>query len=325
MLDGFVDKCKDFLENEITASNVCTILSHCIIYEELELCDKCMELLRDHPEEVLQSDDFMGISSEGLDKLVSSDVLSCLPAVDVYKYCVKWAKRKQEGETYNSIRDILGNILNHIQFTDMSASELSDITEEDPDVLSNDELIGLFKYIAKSTDNRLAALVSLGFYVRRFKTYVTRNRFMKNMSGGYYGSSSPNSIGFTIDKPITFIGITMYGMNTRGFTDNVRLQLYNDVTSECLSDTRKLMTYTGDSDPVKLTADKHVMLCVDVKYRVVLHTASPSRTSLYCYGTDGNPSIHDDAAGITFNFINVDRSAYTSTTRGQIPQIICSC
>ena len=30
LIDGLVDKCKTFLETEMSANNVCSILSHCV-------------------------------------------------------------------------------------------------------------------------------------------------------------------------------------------------------------------------------------------------------------------------------------------------------
>ena len=96
LIDGLVDRCKDFLDQTMSTANLCTILSHCMIYDEQELSEKCIRLVRDNPEGVLESDDFQDISSEGLHNLVSSDALSCVAAVDIYKTCLRWAKRKQE-------------------------------------------------------------------------------------------------------------------------------------------------------------------------------------------------------------------------------------
>ena len=323
-IDGLVDGCKEFLAQEISTSNVCTILSHCVIYDAQKLINKCMELVKDHPEEVLQSDDFLDISSEGLHKLVSSDVLKCVAAVDVYKTCITWAKRMQERQTDVGIRNILGRNLYYVQFSQMSAKELSDIIDEDPDILSPEEQIIFFQYIAESTDKRFAALVSLGFDVRKTtKPYVTRNRFLTQHSG-YYGSQSPNCICFFVNKTVHFVGITMYGMNTCS-NDYVKLQLFNDDTSECLSETSEYKSFTGTSKPVQVTADEPVTLSSGVKYRVVLCTNSPSKEILYWYGTGGQSCICEDTAGVTFTFTDGDGSVYTTTHQGQIPQIIFAC
>ena len=324
LIDGLVDRCKVFLDQEMSISNVCTIMSHCVLYDEQELIDKCMELVNDHPEEVLQSGDFLDISSEGLLKLMSSDVLNCVAADDVYRNCKKWAKRRQESQTDADLRDILGSSLYHVQFTQMSAKELSDITDDDPDILSHEEQNILFKYITESTEKRLAALVSLGFDVRKQnKQYVTRNRFLTHHSG-YYGSRSPNCIAFSVDKSVKFVGITMYGMNSSS-KDNVKLQLFSDDTSECLSETSEHKSYTGTSEPVQVTVDKPVTLSSGVKYRVVLCTNSPSREILYWFGKGGQSFIRQDDARVSFTFTNVESSAYTSATQGQIPQIIFAC
>ena len=283
-IDGLADRCKDFLDQAMSTANVCTILSQCMIYDEQELSDKCIDFVSDDPEGVLESDDFLDSSSEGLHRLVSSDALSCVAAVDIYNACVKWAKRRRESQTAVCLRDILGSSLYEVPFRMMSAKDLSCITDENPGILSHKEQVVLFKYITDPTENRLAALVSLGFNVRRTKVNITRNRFLQRPSGGYYSSHSPNSICFTVSKSVTFVGITMYGMKHSGFSDNVSLQLYNEVTTECLSDSKKHMAYTGTDEPIQLPADKHVMLSPNVKYRVVLHTTSDV---LYYYGIHG--------------------------------------
>ena len=325
LIDGLVDGCKEFLDQEMSTSNVCTILSHCVLYDEQELIDKCMELVNDHPEEVLQSDDFLDISSEGLYKLVSSDVLNYVAAVDVYKACITWAKIMQERQTDVGLRNILGGNLYYVQFSQMSATELSDIIDEDPGILSPEEQVIFLQYIAESTDKRFAALVSLGFDVRKTtKQYVTRNRFLAHHSG-YYGSQSPNCICFCVDKTVTFVGITMYGTTASSKDLNVNLQLFNDDTSECLSETREYKSYTGTSEPVQVTADEPVTLSSGVKYRVVLCTNSPSQKIIYWYGTCGQSCICEDTAGVTFTFTNGVGSAYTNTKQGQIPQIIFAC
>ena len=212
-------------------------------------------------------------------------------------------------------------------FIRMSAKELSDITDEDPEVLSHEEQIILFKYITESTNTRLDALLSLGFDLKHTKSYISSNRFLSAPLCTNSESCSPYSLGFTVNKSVKFVGITMYGMNVSGSSDNVRLELYNDVTTASLSDTTKQMTYTGTDEPIQFKADNPVMLSADVKYRVVLHTSKFGAASRYYCATYyyGLPSTRGDIAGVTFTFSNVDNHVYPNTTQGQIPQIMFAC
>ena len=183
LIDGLVDKCKTYLETEMSPNNVCVILNHCILYDENELMEKCMEVIHNHTEDVLNSDDFLNCSNEGLHKVVLSDELSCVAEVDIYRACVKWAKHQQESRT-GSIRDILGESLYQIQFGSMSAEELADVTEEFPAVLSADEEGVLWRYTTSRNQARLETVTAMGFNTGirgRTNRFTTIWRVMKKI------------------------------------------------------------------------------------------------------------------------------------------------
>ena len=313
LMDGLVDKCKTFLETEMSANNVCSILSHCILYDENELMEKCMEVIHNHTEDVLNSDDFLNCSNEGLYKVVLSDKLSCVSEVDIYRACVKWAKHLQESQT-GSIRDIIGKSLYHIRFGTMSAEELADVIEELPGVLSPEEQCVLWHYITRRDDARLEAVKAMGFNTctRVCKRVCTNsiNRFASVLDGpwGVYNGE----IAFVVDKPVMFNGISLFGGCNEGTRQNVTVQVFDG--GDCVSHINKVIVYSGTKDPIDIKAEEPIKLVKGRLYRV--------EATFGCdmfYGVKGLSSV--TTSGVTFTFQSVPGSS-TTTTRGQIPQII---
>ena len=316
LVDGLVEKCKQF---KIVTANVCTILDDAMLYDEEELIDKCVDVVRLNVVEVVESDVFLDVSSKALHKLMSTDIIDNVNVMSIYLACLKWAKHKgsdpddPESKSGSSLRDHLGSILHHIPFTWMSSKQLSRITDNDPDLLSADEQLLLLKFIVEPSDQRMAALLSLGFEVRKKKLFVTKCRF-RNFKLSQSWSQSFNCICFTVNKRIYFAGITMYGTNTP-CTEDVKVELCDDETSVNLIEDCVNVTHTGTMEPVQIVLKKGVILTTDITYRIMLSIGR----SLYGSGSGTRSSV--DTAGVTFTYKSSTTPKF-STDQGQIPQII---
>ena len=55
LLEGLVQQCSNFLEDEISKDNVCTVLKHCLFYDETILADKCVAFVADDPKVIFES------------------------------------------------------------------------------------------------------------------------------------------------------------------------------------------------------------------------------------------------------------------------------
>ena len=145
LLEGLVQRCSKFLEDGISKDNICTVLKHCLFYDETTLAEKCVAFVAADPKVVFESADFMNINETTLHHLLSADKVYIKP-VDVLKYSLKWAKSQLNDELI-SVREILGNSLFQISFSSMSGRDLANIIRDEPDLLNDKEAMTLFRYI----------------------------------------------------------------------------------------------------------------------------------------------------------------------------------
>ena len=142
-LSILVKQCVNFLDNELKASNACSILDHCQFFDEKELAKKCLEKIERSTEEALASDDFMNISSETLGVILDSAHLA-MNEVKLFEKSFEWAS-KRTGQS-KSIRAVLGNNLYKIRFPTMTNREFTEIVCS-KDVLTADEQLQILKYL----------------------------------------------------------------------------------------------------------------------------------------------------------------------------------
>ena len=112
-LSILVKRCVNFLDNELKASNACSILDHCQFFSEKDLAKKCLDIIERSTEEALASDDFMSISSETLGCILDSAQLA-IKEVKLFEKAFEWASNRTD-RTLN-VRTVLGNNLFKIRF-----------------------------------------------------------------------------------------------------------------------------------------------------------------------------------------------------------------
>ena len=139
-----VKRCVDFLDNELKASNACTILDHCQFFGENDLSKKCLDIIERNTKEALASDDFMSISSETLGVILDSAHLA-MKEIKIFEKAFKWAS-KRTNKTLNA-RAALGHNLFKIRFPLMTHQEFTESICT-KDVLTESEQLQIFKYLA---------------------------------------------------------------------------------------------------------------------------------------------------------------------------------
>ena len=137
LMEGLVSRCQSFLKEEMSEDNVCTILNHCIRYDEKQLTDDCVNFLTSNSHGVFQSEGFLGLSEAALFELLSNDKFGLPNEIDLLKACIKWTTAQGK---MGSTRHILGEALYQIRFHVISAEDLLEINE-DSDLLTNEETL----------------------------------------------------------------------------------------------------------------------------------------------------------------------------------------
>ena len=73
LIPGLTKKCTDFLERILNGENVAIILEQCLMFQEQEMVLKCMKVIGEETQEVLQSECFSKVSNDTLVKILETD------------------------------------------------------------------------------------------------------------------------------------------------------------------------------------------------------------------------------------------------------------
>ena len=321
LLEDLVQQCSQFLEDKISKDNVCTVLKHCIFYDETTLAEKCVAFVGADPKVVFESPDFMNINETTLHHLLLADKVYIKP-VDALQYSLKWAKSQQKDQTeLISVKEILGKSLFQIPFSSMSGRELADMVRDEPNLLNDKEQATLFRYIGNRGEQEMAAVSSLGFMqtIKADNVFYSLNRFGKTVLPGisvWRGKrEKPDVIDIQINQDVKFNGITLYGSVTAGDTHSVVVQLYEGSTLLC--NYEQTITSDGTATPIAVPIPTSPV-CVKpgTRYTVKIGRDGPNTF----YGNDGTASVATE--GCTFTYYTCPKNNGTTVSNGQIPQIM---
>ena len=329
LLEGLVQQCSTFLEDEISTENVCTVLKHCLFYDETTLAEKCVAFVAVDPKVVFESADFMNINETTLHHLLSADKVYIKP-VDALKYSLKWAKSQQKDQTeLISVREILGKSLFQIPFSSMSGRELAGIIRVSPDLLSDKEQAVLLRYIVSKGDQERTAVSLLGFIHREINTCISRdlhskNRFRRTICPNtgkercWSGSrEKPDVIAFQVDQDVQFHGVTLFGSVAAGGAHSVVVKLYEGTTRLCTYE--QTITSDGTATPIDVPIHTSpVSVRSGTRYTVKVGRVGPQTF----YGEEGTECVTTE--GCTFIYYKCSANNGTDVSRGQIPQILFS-
>ncbi|XP_068085064.1 BTB/POZ domain-containing protein 3 [Anabrus simplex] len=146
MIHDLLQRCVEHLW-PTTISDVWTALEVGNLYSLPELRDAAMKIINENSSAVLESSDILHISQDCLTDILRGNALEIPNEMDVFKMCYKWAltQCEQKGLAVDgpTLRNELGEALNHIRFLVMGSKEFVDdvittgilTTEESLDIL----------------------------------------------------------------------------------------------------------------------------------------------------------------------------------------------
>ena len=149
MLPSLVDKCTEYLGENLDASDVFHVLPEAKKYEEKGLVDKCWDVIDKHTDEAVKSDAFVTIERSFLEELAERDSLN-VKEVELFKAVDYWARKECEKKNLvanGSVkRRILGErIVKAIRFPVMEEKEFANVVL-DCDILTQKEAYDMMKY-----------------------------------------------------------------------------------------------------------------------------------------------------------------------------------
>ena len=251
ILEGLTKKCTEYLENNISAANVCDLLTHSVRFGEKELVDKCLQLAASQTDQVLISDGFLNISHEALLRMLKYELLPDDKTVSVIEACLKWAD-KNKGEL--SERDVLGDCVYQLRFNKLTAQMFSKLVGSSS-VLSGDEKNLFFCFSLTNDQEYKKKIHELGFN--------TSSRMMSlSASGSMFTDPYPKytnpsyqcvvnfqmeEIRLSVTAPVIFHGISVYS-GPKGFVHNIAVKITDEPSGTQLGQIQS--SFTSDNNDI---------------------------------------------------------------------------
>ena len=201
-----VDRCRLFLKEGLDVENVCEILEQAVTFSEEILVDECIAFSKKNAAKVFNTDGLLGVSQPVLRIVVEKGFVEIDP-LQCYEISKKWALKhfkvdKVEDLDPEKVRNVLGDVLNGIQFSDLQLDTFIDNVVSE-DILTDSTKLSIIMAINK----KLKSGKEITIY--RFKE-------ISNLMWGYSGGQ--DGISFTVSSPALLTGVILYLPNVDGET-----------------------------------------------------------------------------------------------------------
>ena len=321
MVPSLVEKCTEYLRNNLTAANVFSILPYAQKFQDENLEERCWKVIEIFTEEAVKSDNFVTAERSVVESLVKREVL-CVTEVELFKAVDRWAT--EEGQRQGIIpigetkRRLLGEeIVKGIRFPLMSLAEFATVVC-DTAILSRKETNDMIKYYGNVLKTPLPFLQGARkeppvFRVNRFDGYDEGLFALK------YGTGLPDSVHFSVNKPIKLLGIQHFGCE--GSECTVSTEVKDTATN--LTVVKQSGTFTSEKDANNIYHGFFVLfnnpVCLEANKQY--NVESLINGLVRWYGTDGRTPV--EAEGVQFTFSDpTDISNGTTVRGGQFPAFI---
>ena len=319
---SLADKCTDYLQDKLDASNAFSILPKAHQFDEKKLVKRCWKVIDEHCEEALKSDGFTTLERSLLEEVVTRDTLN-IEEVELFKAVDSWAtkKCKEEGLTAdgNVKRKLLGeNIVKAIRFPVMKQQDFAGVVL-DTKILTQDEVFDVVKYFNSVLSS------PVGFPVKKRLCAFACCRFenLDNVDSSHsYSSSKQDCLIFTVDETISLLGVTLFGSENSKYFVTIRIKKL-DVSGE------NLKSVSGKFPSVLIEGEFHsfygfrilfddpIVIERGIRYRITASISGPNS----CFSRNGQKFV--TCSGIKFRFeaTSEDRIG-TGVAQGQFPELL---
>jgi hypothetical protein len=156
--------CAEFLEGDVSIENACELFE--IAPKMLDDKDFGLPFIREHAEDILDSEGWVRLSKPRLIALLIDDELAC-EEFTLYKAVLRWVKAniKTSGgsETPDTLRVGMADFIPHLRFPNMQLDEIAGHIAPSG-VLAQEQLLELFKFVSLSDEKeKEEAALKLGF------------------------------------------------------------------------------------------------------------------------------------------------------------------
>ena len=326
IVPSLVDKCSEYLRDNLEAANVFSILPHAKKFEDKDLEDRCWAVIEKHTEEAVSSEEFVTLEKSLVESLVKREALD-IKEVELFKAVDRWATKEmdRQGITSDSEakRRIIGEeTLKAIRFPLMSEKELLSVVS-DSNILTMKEFVELMKHFNGILTTPLQFSV-----IPRTKPFinVTCHRFESFKAPKdtwHYTRGKSDRVCFTVSKDVHLIGVEHFGREGSSYT--VSVDLIDTVSGLCV--VKKSGSYSSELKH----CDTKTFYGFDVLFNSPVHLKQNNRYELVSLikgdisfsGVSGKVNLKCHGMSVTFSdFKKTDDSNGTSAVGGQFPALL---
>ena len=160
-LNELEKQCSEFLKTKITKDNVAKFTEDALQFDSKDCTAICLDYFESNTKGVIESENFLKISSAVLGKLCESDKMNCTH-VELFLACIEWAKeeckRNGTGTSPEDLRLALGEVLPKIKFSQMTLEEV--MKNVVPTYVLTNESLGKIIYDLEKSPNVTVSLFS---------------------------------------------------------------------------------------------------------------------------------------------------------------------
>ena len=322
MVPSLADKCTDFLQDKLDASNVFSILPKAYQYDEKKLVKRCWKVIDEHSEEAIKSDGFAALERSLIEEAVKRDTLN-IEEVELFKAVDSWAtkKCKEEGLAADGSvkRKLLGeSIVKAIRFPVMKQQDFAGVVL-DTKILTPDEVFDVVKYFNSVLSS------PIGFPVKeRLPTFACcRFENLNNADQSYsLFSGKQDCLLFEVDENLLLLGLTLCGSENNEYSVDICIkeidrpdEYLNSVSGKFPSVLieKELHSFYG----FKILFDDPIVIKKRIRHRIEASIFGANS----CSGRNGQKVVV--CSGIKFSFADSseDRNG-TGVARGQFPELL---
>ena len=326
IVPSLVDKCSEYLRDNLEAANVFSILPHAKKFEDKDLEDRCWAVIEKHTEEAVSSEEFVTLEKSLVESLVKREALD-IKEVELFKAVDRWATKEmdRQGITSDSEakRRIIGEeTLKAIRFPLMSEKELLSVVS-DSNILTMKEFVELMKHFNGILTTPLQFSV-----IPRTKPFinVTCHRFESFKAPKdtwHYTRGKSDRVCFTVSKDVHLIGVEHFGREGSSYT--VSVDLIDTVSGLCV--VKKSGSYSSELKH----CDTKTFYGFDVLFNSPVHLKQNNRYELVSLikgdisfsGVSGKVNLKCHGMSVTFSDSKkTDDSNGTSAVGGQFPALL---
>ncbi|EFP08492.1 hypothetical protein GCK72_014186 [Caenorhabditis remanei] len=312
-------ECVRFLKQCLVPDNAFMMLSQAKLFDEPELVQKCHEVIDKNTLEALNGEGFTDIDLDTLCEILTRDGLR-IREIFLFQAVLQWSefetKRRGLPANVDSRRNVLSRAISLIRFPLMKIEEFA--LHVDPQLLSEQEMNKIYKYLAVSPQDRPVLIYSDRPRCQISSTEYVVSRFQRiENRWGFCGTS--DRIKFTVDRRIFVVGFGLYGAISGPHEYKTQIKIIHCGTNKTLAEHDTSFVCDGNSRPCRVCFKDPVEILPGITYIAAALIRGPDSY----YGTKGLRRVNTNDSDVTFQFTYAAMNNNgTSVEDGQIPEII---